>query len=184
MTSPADESGVPALLNGWREARLDLLLAEELAVSPSFADHLTRQALDAAGHRAPDGIPERVDVAFNVWHQVDDGNAGENDLDVILTWPDGTSRRVLVEDKVWAPMQPRQAERYRARAEACGGAAILVAPDGWIRGNEPAAEIFHGHHTLEALAGWLRDNCSDPEKARLNWRACGGERFDPDRLPY
>lgn len=76
MTTPADESGVPALLNGWREARLDLLLAEELAVSPRFADHLTRRALDAAGHRAPDGIPERVDVAFNVWQQVDDGNAG------------------------------------------------------------------------------------------------------------
>lgn len=172
MTGPPHETGgLPALLDGWREARLDLLLAEELSVNPRFANHLSRQALDDAGHPAPDGDPEKVDVAFNVWHQVDDGNAGENDLDVRLIWPDGTSRRLLVEDKVWAPMQPRQAERYRARAEACGGAAVLVAPSGWIRGHEEAAKIFHGLHTLEALAGWLNDNCSDEENTRLKWRA-------------
>lgn len=64
-----------------------------------------------------------------------------------------------------------QAERYRARAESCGGAAVLVAPSDWVRGHAEAVEWFHGHHTLEDLARWLRDHASTQDRVRLEWRA-------------
>lgn len=172
MGQPGDAAAVVDVSpSGWREARLDMLLAEELSVSPSFAKHFASAALESAKCRAPHG-PPKVVVRFNFWHEVDDGSHGENDLDVTLTWADGTTRRLLVEDKVWAPLQPRQAERYRVRAEACcGGAAILVAPKRWLDAHQEAVKEFHGHHSIEELAKWLRNNAEGVEAARLIWRA-------------
>jgi hypothetical protein len=155
MTDEPDVVVQPAPV-GWREARLDLLVAEELAVNPDFADRFVRDALSRAGRPPPDELPQHVGVEFNVWHQVDDGSSGENDLDATLRWPDGSERRVLIEDKVWAPLQARQAERYRSRAETAGAAAVLVAPRRWMDTNRTAAELFHDSHSIEDLASWLR----------------------------
>ncbi|MDQ6949228.1 MAG: hypothetical protein M3256_23970, partial [Actinomycetota bacterium] len=162
-TSGVSLQAAPA---GWREARLDLLLAEELAVNPDFAERFARAALEKAGHSPPPGAPAVVHVRFNVWHEIDDGNHGENDLDATLTWRDGTTRRLLIEDKVWAPLQPRQAERYLARAQDCGAAAVIVAPQRWLDGHPEAVKHFHGSHAIEEIAKWLRDTAR-----RLTWRA-------------
>ena len=64
--------------------------------------------------------------------------------------------RVLIEDKIRAPLQPRQAERYRARAKACGAAAIIIAPSGWLTARPDAVRHFHGSHSIEDLAKELR----------------------------
>lgn len=166
---PCDTSPVPI---GSKEAALDLLLAEEFANNPALCDYVARPAFLEAGRRLPEGEPSHVRVRFNVWHQVDDGNHGENDLDVQFEWHDGTTLRLLVEDKVWAPLQPSQAERYLARAEACGGAAVLVAPRAWVVANAAAAELFHGNHAIEDIAALLLEQGQGRlDAARVQWRA-------------
>jgi hypothetical protein len=167
-----DEVCVDAAPEGWREARLDQVIAEELAVNHEFAWWFAKAAVESATQLRPASGPSDVRLRFNVWHEVDDGNAGENDLDVVLVWPDGTTARVLIEDKVWAPLQPRQAERYRARANAVGGTAILVAPKSWIDSHPDAVAAFHGCRAIEEIIHWLRAADGDqPLRHRFRWRA-------------
>lgn len=171
---PATVEGEDVLvLRGWREARLDMLLAEELEASPQFVTLLTAAALRAAGRSGPDGDPDHATVVLNFDDQADGTNAGENDLDVTVTWADGTTRRVLIEDKVWAPLQPRQAERYAARAVHHKGAAVLIAPRPWLDAHPTAAGMFHATQALESLAIWLRDMSptAAAEPRRMAWRA-------------
>lgn len=164
--APTTQVSLEPAPSGWREARLDLFLAEELAVDPEFADRFARQALATSGHPAPPEPPDLVQVHFNVWHEIADENSGENDLDATFTWRDGAIRRLLIENKVWAPLQPRQAERYRARAKECGAAAIIVAPRKWLDGHADAVAHFHGSHAIENLSSWLQGTAR-----RLSWRA-------------
>lgn len=77
---------------------------------------------------------------------------------------------LLIENKVWASLQPLQAERYRARADEVGGAAIVVAPRQWLDREKASVVHFDGSHSLEKLAEWLRTH-SDADAARLAWRA-------------
>lgn len=159
---------------GWREARLDLLLAEELSVDADFSRWFVEAALANCGVSLPGGAPSRVDVRFNVWDDiagVDD--AGENDLDVMLWWGN-RGVCVLVENKVWAILQPRQAERYRARARVHRGAAILVAPRRYLSAHADDAAKFDGQHSLEDIAARLRGTAQNREsvaRARYEWRA-------------
>jgi hypothetical protein len=88
------------------ERDLDLLLAEEFAVNPTFAERF--KALTKFGS-------EPATVA-DFW--VSKSNSlGESDLIVVYQWDDGRRFALLIEDKVDANLQSNQAERYRLRAE-------------------------------------------------------------------
>ncbi len=78
-----------------------------------------------------------------------------------------------MEDKVWAPFQHRQPERYRERAKIRGGAAVLVAPKAFLESHRTEAAIFHGCMSIEAVIGWLRDaaNSQTTGASRRQWRA-------------
>jgi hypothetical protein len=165
-----------------RESRLDLLLAEELAVDRDFACWFLQEA-GQWRHRAalPDGPPLQADVRLNLMEDmppIPPAAYGETDIDLTLTWQDGNSVSVVLEDKVWSPFQPRQPERCVMRAEnrENEGVAVLVAPDSYIKSHMSKAKIFHGYisveQIIERLASSDSDEASDPTgQRRRAWRA-------------
>lgn len=156
-----------------RETRLDLLLAEELSVNVPFL----RWFLSRVEHKPddwPTGAPESSLLELNVWEPEPLEHAGETDVRVTLRWTGDIERRLLIEDKVFAGFQPSQGERYRGRAEAQHGLAVLVAPAGYAV--PAAAASFHGRVDIDDIVQFLRNSSEEhPDdataRARLLWRA-------------
>ncbi|HWA90647.1 MAG TPA: hypothetical protein VG889_11465 [Rhizomicrobium sp.] len=88
------------------ERDIDILLAEEFAVNPSFAEQFKALTKFASGGAAVE----------DVWVSKSN-NLGESDLIVLYRASDAKRFALLIEDKVDAPLQPVQAHRYRLRAE-------------------------------------------------------------------
>jgi hypothetical protein len=99
---------------------------------------------------------------------------GETDIELVLRWHSGEELVVLIEDKVWALFQDRQAERYRARADARIGVAVLVAPSSYLANHANEVEIFDGAVGVEEILAHMRDYppAADPVTVRrARWRA-------------
>jgi hypothetical protein len=148
---PPDKCGGPTVL----EAHIDFLLEEELSVNPGFF----RSFIEAAGHRGTQPQIERVE------HSVSD-QYGEADLVVVYTEAANAGNRIaiLIEDKIRARFQPRQADRYRERGGLGNGRewdrywTCLVAPASYIK-------LGHGFDTavtLEQIKGWF--DAAQPER--------------------
>src|SRR5947209_916284 len=89
------------------ERDIDLLLAEEFTVSPTFARwFVDRTKFSGAPWQALDVHVSRSD------------STGESDLEVRLRQASGDSFALLIEDKIDAPFQHDQLLRYYRRAEA------------------------------------------------------------------
>ncbi len=186
MTEPADDGAVllgapdPADIgvSTGREARLDLVLAEELSVDHDLARWFLA---DAGKWRRRPGLPnselDRVRARINQWedgHEFPAEAHGETDVELVLRWRSGEELVVLIEDKVWALFQDRQAERYRARADARGGVAVLVAPNSYLGNHSKEVEIFDGAVAVEEILAHMRDRppAADPVTVRrARWRA-------------
>lgn len=155
-----------------REARLDLLLAEELANDVALLRDLVTR-IDTSRVDLPDGKPTRATVRINVDEFGPDLDArchGETDIEVLASWPDRVFP-ILIEDKVWAPFQHLQPERYVGRAEARRGAAVLAAPSAFLEAHEKDAEKFHARLPIEDVIQWLRREAQPSEAKRRRWRA-------------
>jgi hypothetical protein len=162
---------------GSSESRLDVLLAEELATDPSFVQWFLHEAGQWRERRE---ITRRATSAWVRLNVYEDGTDlpldahGESDVELILQCGD-VAVPVLIEDKVWAPFQDRQPERYVGRAEARGGLAVLVAPADYIKGVQPKAALFHGSVTVEEIVGRLKamaeGDVPDVSRRRHTWRA-------------
>ncbi len=149
-----DDSSITPKLRSSRSIQefwLDFLLEEELAASPDFG----REFLSACD-------PELSFVGVEqVIHSSHDAH-GECDVVAIVSATDGAGVSVrlglLIEDKITAGFQPRQAERYRDRGtdgQKHGRwdryKTALVAPRAYI----PKEHGFDKGIELEALAEWL-----------------------------
>ena len=89
------------------ERDVDLLLAEEFAVNPEFAERFKALTKFA-------GATAKIS---DFW--VSKSNSmGESDLIAVYQRPDGNRFALLIEDKVDANLQQDQAERYRMRGNA------------------------------------------------------------------
>ena len=175
------------------ERHLDLMLAEELSCNPAFARFVF---VAGFGDRLlPAGDPSRVDVTVSHFGDfgIDMNAAGEDDLLVEASWPDGQRFRLLVEDKLDAILQPRQIERYLIRAAqhasvegVTAAKASLIAPGRYLAGHrselEPIPVIG-----IEDIAKWLENAAKTAARgvgARLKWRARHLVIFDEGkRLP-
>jgi hypothetical protein len=100
---------VPVLtVNRIREKDIDLLLLEECAAGLEFWRWFIAKAFPGLSR------PSRLlDLTRSVGGEIQ----GESDLELTYTLPNGTTERLLVENKINAPFQPRQAARYRTRGE-------------------------------------------------------------------
>jgi hypothetical protein len=161
-----------------REARLDLLLAEELSVDHDLVLWFLAEAGVWRKHPAAlRGELDSVHARVNYWDTAPDiapSAQGETDLHLTLRWTDGRELTVLVEDKVWAVFQDRQPERYVERARACGGVAVLVAPASYLATHKAEAAVFDGAISVDAIADRVRKHppAADPvSHRRARWRA-------------
>lgn len=132
------------------ERDVDLLLAEEFAVNPLFAERF-KTVTKFNGQTA---------TVVDFWVSKCD-NLGESDLIVIYQKEDGQRFALLVEDKVDAPLQPDQAARYRQRADRDGKLGlysdyevILCAPRHYIESRSDLGE-FDKLIPLEQVAQML-----------------------------
>ena len=170
----ADEIGV----SSGREARLDLLLAEELSVDHDLMLWFLAEAGVWRKHPALfGGELDSVRARVNYWDaspSIPPTAQGETDLHLTLRWTNGSELAVLIEDKVWAIFQDRQPERYVERARARGGVAILVAPASYLATHKAEAATFDGAVSVDAIADHVRNHlpASDPvSRRRARWRA-------------
>jgi len=88
------------------ERDVDLLILEEMIVDPSFREWLAGEAGLS--------IPAAADFV-GAWHSVWDPLLGESDLVALWRFPDARRHALLLENKINAPAQPSQAERYLER---------------------------------------------------------------------
>ena len=136
------------ILRGVKERDIDLLFAEELVSTPEFA----------AWFGSKIGLDNRARLK-RVERSVISATRGESDL--VLTYDvDGRDTAVLVENKIDAVFQDRQAERYQERAKeaiASGTVAhahtVVIAPVAYTR----AEEGFDAIVRYEEILSWFKD---------------------------
>ena len=145
------------------ERDIDLLLAEEFSVNPEFA----RWVKDKTALRDQHAHVADVFVSKS-------DNLGESDLIVLYERNDASRFALMIEDKVDAPLQPMQAQRYRMRAERevqlglCAEFEVwLVAPQYYLDYCAGLSD-FDGAISLEEIADYL---AGDHLSARLQYRA-------------
>jgi hypothetical protein len=147
------------------ERDIDILLAEEFAVSPAFADWFLQQTKKFADVQAN---------VFDVYVSRSD-RTGESDLVVVFDRSGGDSRFALhIEDKIDAPLQPDQEARYRLRAESemlrgdySDYELILCSPSAYHAAHEVAS--FDSFVSYEAIDAFLKSR--DPNDRRGVYRA-------------
>lgn len=132
-----------------QEFWIDFLLEEEFRCDSAFASAF------AAGSGLSIPNSYLIDVAHSVTDQ-----HGEADLVVIFTATADPEQKqaLLIENKITAGFQPKQAERYRARGSDGQNAGrwqgfrtVLVAPEKYIQPNHG----FDAAISLELLSDWV-----------------------------
>lgn len=88
------------------ERDIDIWLAEELRVNPSFA----RWFLDTLGEDKSITVP-----AYQTRTSICEGR--ETDVEALFRMADGNTFAALIEDRIKAPFQPGQMEDYKERGE-------------------------------------------------------------------
>jgi hypothetical protein len=133
------------------ERDIDILLAEEFAVSAEFASWFQQKTKFA-------GLSARlVDVFVS---KAD--SSGESDL-VILFEAESQRFALLIEDKIDAPLQPEQEARYRRRAQAAvrrgeysDYQVILCSPRAYFEA-QPKVASFDAFVSYEEISGFIRE---------------------------
>lgn len=138
------------------ERDMDLLLLEELHVSPDFGSWLVAKTYPS-------------DVTFakfvSARHSVVEGN-GESDVEFVFEDAQGHTLALLVEDKISAAAQPDQALRYGQRAKKSTEAGwsqaartCMVAPHRYLETSSDAAG-YDARVTYEDIAAWFQDRAN------------------------
>lgn len=136
---------------GVSERDIDLLLLEEFQSSPSFLEWFVVSVLgtDKSGMHF---VSARRSVRYAF---------GEIDLEIAIAHPSGDETRLLIENKVNAGFQPRQAERYRdsgdsyvSRKRGMSFHTVLLAPKRYF-GGDSSAKGFDATLTYESILNWF-----------------------------
>lgn len=89
------------------ERDIDLLVMEELSVSDEFREWFASRVFGEPVFQA----------AIGAWHSVSDALLGESDIVFLFEAIDGPRTAILIENKIDAPPQLQQGQRYRLRGE-------------------------------------------------------------------
>ncbi len=159
------------------ERDIDLLLMEELTVSPQFAVWLAcRSGLDLSASAELAGA----------WHSVMHPMLGESDLIAVWSEPDGHRIALLIEDKIDACAQPTQGQRYWQRGEAGIDSGdwdlfdtCMIAPARYLDSSTDAKE-YGTTISYESIREFLlhdsRDNARSRYRASVLLSAIGRHR--------
>ena len=158
MTPEASQNDIGRYLSSVAERDIDLLLMEEFHVSDEFVAWFAEQVGEASA--TPDGA----------WHSLSNTD-GETDL--LLRVRCGHERiGILIENKVAAPEQDAQAERYhlrgiRSREEGKFDryVTVMCAPSRYLSGLSETS-VYQFRVAYEAIADWF----SRYSDKRSQWR--------------
>lgn len=113
------------------ERDLDFVLVEELSVNDEFCDWFTSRLYQKPVFAS----------SLGAWHSVTDASLGETDVLYMFKSDDDGRIAILIENKIDAGVQPKQAERYQQRGEKGEQAkdwddfmTCLVAPSQYLNG--------------------------------------------------
>jgi hypothetical protein len=141
------------------ERDVDLLLHEELSVSPEFVSWLLTAS----------GVPPLSLSSARAWHSVSDPELGESDL-LLLALADDKKVAVLIENKVDAVPQPGQSGRYKQRGQKGVAAGdwhqfrtVIIAPKKYLQ-NDSEARRYDAQVSYESVADWFSSS-DDPRRA-------------------
>jgi hypothetical protein len=130
------------------EADIDWVVCTELNSSHDFREWMARRVF---------GQDEEL-TSLGAWRSVAD-SAGESDLLWLIDAADGARRLVMIENKIDAPAQPDQFERYMQRGHGYIKAGkcesfitVLLAPEKY---RSPDSKDYEVPITYEALRDWL-----------------------------
>ena len=144
MTTPVNIAGVC-------ERDVDLLLLEEFQSESGFSQWFVEQTL---------GEPAGIGDVIAARRSATD-STGESDLEVDFQDGQGGTARMLVENKVGAGLQPRQADRYCERGDAYVARGdcrayhtVIVAPEAYF-GESGSVKGFDYRITYEEILGWF-----------------------------
>jgi len=136
-----------------QESDVDLVLLFEIRANPGFRSRLLNYAYhqDFTGH-----------TLVGAWRNTFDSMSGETDVLLVADQPDGTRVALMIEDKIAARLQPRQAERYSERGETgrLNGwwvefRTLLVAPASYLTFITKLG--WTASLPLEEVAAWLEE---------------------------
>ena len=155
------------------ERDVDLVLVEELKCSEGFRKWFLTKALGRTPWRAPSSLRVRHSVSGAGKH------AGETDIEIGF-FAAGKRVVLLMENKVDAPFQRDQADRYALRARElveqrkCDEAlTVLFAPSGYV-GSEPACRVFDAVVPYEDVMKYCRERSRGSGELALRY----GHRAD------
>ncbi|MCJ7588349.1 MAG: hypothetical protein MUQ00_10680 [Candidatus Aminicenantes bacterium] len=141
------------------ERDIDMLLLEEFSSSPDFLKWFLAQ-IEISGQTS------LISTACTVVT-----STGESDLEITVKCDDKIFK-ILIEDKIGAPLQPRQPDRYRDRAKAylhegkCSAVkTVLIAPSNYFKktADRLGFDYVVGH---ESIREWF-DKAKDMGNRRL-----------------
>jgi hypothetical protein len=165
-------------ISGICERDLDLLFAEELVASEAFRSMLL-DAADIANSKGHTILAVRRGATHST---------GESDLELDISYPGGDRATLLIENKVDAALQHRQAERYCERANAhvaagrCSVArTLVVAPSRYFSQDDDSG--FDASLTYEEVLNWLRSSSLDANRREYK-QALLGAAIEKAALGY
>lgn len=135
-----------------RERDVDLLLIEELTVNQAFREWFLNQIGESM---------YEVCECIGVWHSVSDSELGESDVVFGVLLKNGRRLLVLLENKIDAPFQDDQLERYVRRGEkGIDGEwdeflTALVAPAAY-GANSDQRDVVDSIVTYESVREWFK----------------------------
>lgn len=143
----ASSDGFGRYLASVAERDIDLLLMEEFHASEEFVKWFCSEI----------GLCNVSPV--DAWHSVSDTD-GESDL-LVRVLRDGERIGVLIENKIAAPEQDRQAERYHIRGIKCreqgkldSYVSVMCAPKRYLDSLSDKSE-YHHRFSYEKVAAWF-----------------------------
>jgi len=143
-----------------QERDIDLLLLEELHSSKAFRSWFVKNTI---------GNEKLCGSFIDAWHSLNHTNLGESDLILKFSGPNKNGYFFLIENKIDASFQPKQALRYKNRGEEyvregeCEDfKTILVAPKAYITNEECFDYIIE----YEKIKDWYIKQKSLRERGR------------------
>lgn len=153
------------------ERDVDMLLAEEFVVNPTFASwFVAKTKFQGSTLSVTDAFVSKSN------------NMGESDLIVILEREGDGKVAILIEDKVDTPLQPTQAERYRLRAdqaiysgEWADYEVVICAPQSYFASRTEISS-FDKLITFEDIAAFLAEDDAPRAQYRSKFLATAATR--------
>lgn len=144
------------------ERDVDLVVLEELTVSEEFRHWFAARVY---------GEPT-YESAIGTWHSLSDTQLGESDLVFIFQTQGGQRGAILIENKVDAAPQPKQAERYRIRGDKGiedsywdTYITCIIAPSKYITGTNNT-HLYDAQITYEELLAYFQSRSPIDERFR------------------